>query len=41
MAFSVSEYKSVFSRVCILHPKKVVNVLIVYKQSFLQIINDN
>ena len=31
MAFSVSEYKSVFSRVCILHPKKVVNVLRVYK----------
>ena len=31
MAFSVSEYKSVFSRVCILKKKKVVNVLIVYK----------
>lgn len=32
MAFSVSEYKSVFSRVCILHPKKVVNVLIVARK---------
>ena len=35
MAFSVSEYKSVFSRVCILHPKKVVNVLIAVSYTHL------